>query len=253
MIFSLRVWCFGAWLLTYFYTSGQVVNIESQRFVSADTGLIGNINLSLSVAKNQTLIYNATAISHVQYNWKKPTILLVSSYTFIRAIDQNLVNQTFQHLRFTLNTKAKLTPEAFAQWQNNPIQALQSRTLIGAGSRLRILQNDSLRIFYGLNLMWENELLRTEINRENRDFRISTYLSFYWRIKDQYLISNTTYFQPNITILSDYRISSETRLLLKITKHLSYAVTYNIFHDTYPPAGINKTFYTLTNGFSYLF
>lgn len=239
----------------YFFSFTQIVNIENQRFKSDKKGFDGNIDLAFSVLKNQALIYNITCGSHIQYHWEKPTLLLVNNYTLIRATNQvqDLVNQTFQHLRFTFNSKARITPEVFAQWQYNPIQLLQSRILLGMGGRLKIIQNDSMRIFYGLNLMREHERLQTSPPEKNEDFRFSTHISGYFKIKDKYLISSTSYFQPNLAGFSDYRISHETSILLKFTQHLSYKLTYNIFNDTRPPIGVNKTFYTLTNGFSYAF
>lgn len=101
--------------------------------------------------------------------------------------------------------------------------------------------------------MYEHEELNEEVLNINKDFRGSSYLTFSFYPTDNITIVSTTYYQPLLTQLSDYRIASETNFLLSITNKLSLRTSYSITFDATPAEGVPNTFYNLTTGLLYAF
>ncbi len=86
-----------------------------------------------------------------------------------------------------------------------------------------------------------------------RDFRGSMYLSFSLYPLENLSIVSTTYYQPLIKQLSDFRVSNETSLALKIFDNLAFKTSFTFNFDTEPIVGIPETQYELTNGIIYTF
>jgi len=86
-----------------------------------------------------------------------------------------------------------------------------------------------------------------------RDFRGSMYFSFSMYPTPNIAIVGTTYYQPLLDTLKDYRISSETSVSFKIIKNLSFLTTFVYMYDAFPVINIPKTQYQLTNGIVYTF
>lgn len=87
----------------------------------------------------------------------------------------------------------------------------------------------------------------------NRDHRISSYVSLSLKLAKNLELINTTYFQPKINDIEDYRIASQTSLNLLISKRLKYKLSYNYLFDANPPSGITSDVYSFMNGITYSF
>lgn len=79
------------------------------------------------------------------------------------------------------------------------------------------------------------------------------YFSFIFKPKKSIAIASTTYYQPVINTLNDYRISSETSLIINLFKNLDFTTTFSYQFDELPVLGIPKEQYELKNGITYTF
>ena len=71
---------------------------------------------------------------------------------------------------------------------------------------------------------------------------------------DNISIISTSYYQPNMDKLKDYRLSSNSSFLFKIVKNLAFKTTFNYFFDAFPvTVDIPNTQYELTHGLLYTF
>lgn len=230
----------------------QVVNIEKKRNSDSEKGIQGEFGLSASIKENGKQIIQGNNTIKLQYNNRKSTVLLFNDLVLMSVDNNNLVNEGFQHLRYNHELVPKiLIGEAFIQHQYNSIKKLNRRVLVGGGPRFQIVANDTLRIFFGPLVMFEHEeLLEGTINRRAR---MSAYLSLSVNLFGKGMLSTVAYYQPSLNRLDNYRISNDTSMKLKITKKLSYVLTFNMAFDSQPPSEIEKLFYTLQNGISYSF
>ena len=64
---------------------------------------------------------------------------------------------------------------------------------------------------------------------------------------------STTYYQPLFKQFSDYRISSESSLLVEMFTNFALKTTYRFIYDAVPAVGIPNSQYEFTTGITYSF
>lgn len=144
--------------------------------------------------------------------------------------------------------------EGFAQAQYDAISEIDFRGLIGAGPRFKLNSQEDYRFYLGTLIMYEYEKASDlETDRINKDVRGSTYFSFSLYPTETLGIISTSYYQPRLDKLKDFRLSSTTSILLKIWEHLAFKTTFIYNFDAYPVVTIPKSQYELTNGLLYTF
>lgn len=231
--------------------SAQIVNIENQRLKEKKDGWQGTFDLSFSLIKNTQQVVQFNNHNRVMYRKKQHSVLGITDFSFVKAGKQDFVNSGFQHGRYAYNLKKhpKLFMEGFQQLQYNKIQFIDLRLLAGGGGRAIIIDRDSISVNLGTFVMAEQEHeLHLKINNH---IRYSLFLSFDYQFNKTTGFNTITYYQPDFLFPGDYRISHESSLRFNITRHLKFRVAYNLNHDTYPPEGAPKTFYSIMNVFRY--
>ncbi len=83
--------------------------------------------------------------------------------------------------------------------------------------------------------------------------RLSVYLQLKIVLNTTLSFSTTTYFQPNFSQFSDWKMSNETTLLISITDKFSFTNTVSGGYDTYPAAEIPELIYNFNSGLIYEF
>lgn len=233
----------------------QVINVETLRKPSDSTKWTGSVSLDVSLIKNINNIFRIANKAHVQYKDSNNLWLVVNDINFQKIEGNSLVNRGTQHLRYNRKVTEKIKWEAFAQAQYDAISDISLRALVGTGPRFNLSVNDDYRFYLGTLVMYEYEKATNNIpDRLQEDIRGSTYLSFSLYPTETLSIISTSYYQPRIDKFKDYRLSSNTSILLKILDDLAFKTTFNYFFDAFPvSAAIPKTQYELTNGLLYVF
>ena len=244
-------------LVAFFFnwsSAQQVINVESLRKITDSSKWSGSISLNLSLVKNTTSIFGISNDFNLQYNNKKSLYLLVSDFNLQRLSGNAFINNGSQHFRYNLKISETIKLEAFLQGQYDEVSEITFRGLVGAGPRFKLSKSDNYRFYLGTLCMYEYEESKTTSqNIYLRDFRGSMYFSFSMYPTPNIAIVGTTYYQPLLDTLKDYRISSETSISFKIIKNLSFLTTFVYMYDAFPVINIPKTQYQLTNGIVYTF
>ncbi len=245
-------------LLTILLTSlsfllhAQVINTEAKRIDQEEEGWAGTVDLGFSLIKNTREIIQFTNNTRVQYNRQKSRLLLLNELVVMKVDQSDLLNRGFQHVRYNYEFRRYLIPEAFVQVQYNQLWKIDLRLLAGAGPRFELFHSDSANIYLGTLVMYEYE----EVNKGaefNRDFRLSTYLSGGFTLKQNVEFNSITYFQPRLDAWEDFRISTENSLRFGITSRLGFKTTFGLSYDSRPPDDLQNIFYSWTNGISFNF
>ena len=64
------------------------------------------------------------------------------------------------------------------------------------------------------------------------------------KIRDNFNLINTTYFQPKINMFSDYKVLTKSDMEVGISKHFSFLVSCIYFYNALPAIGVpNETHY----------
>lgn len=230
----------------------QVINIEGKRFLNDTNGWVGNVDFSFNVIQNTKQVLSFSNAIRVQYQKNKSRFILLNDLNFIKAGNTDFVNSGYQHFRYNYKINRFVTMEAFTQTQYNPVLKLDFRYLLGAGPRLKLLKRENARIYFATLYMYEyDDIVNDAVNIY--EHRISSYLTFSFSLFKTLEINSTTFYQPKIANISDYRIANDTGLEIHINKHLNYKSTFNLLYDTFQPVGVPDLVYSFKNGLSLKF
>lgn len=240
-------------LFVPFLGISQIINVESLRRVTDTVGWSGNVRLNLHLIKNTNSIFGISNRIRIQYKTKKHLWLFVNNLDFREANSEKFVSKNSQHFRHNYKLNKQFSIESFIQSQQNEIAAIRFRGLIGSGIRYKFTTSEKYKLYLGSLIMYENEKVISDTEKNHKDWRSSSYFSMSLFPKKNISIVSTTYFQPRLNQFSDFRISSQTTLALKIIKNLSFSTTFTYQYDEFPVLGIPKELYRLTNGIVYSF
>ena len=231
----------------------QIVNVESLRRISDTSKWSGAANLDIGLIKNTKSIFRITNKIRLQYNTEKNLYLFINDLKLEQIEDNSFVNKGIQHIRYNRKLLDRLKLEVFAQSQYDAISNIKFRGLLGVGPRFKLSKSKDYRFYLGTLFMFEHEEASDNTIDILRDFRSSTYFSCSLYPLENISVVSTTYYQPLIKQFSDFRISNETSLGIKVLKNLLFKTTFTYNFDASPIIGIPKTQYELTNGIVYAF
>lgn len=238
-------------LLPFNTAHAQVINIEDRRLQVPDSiHFMGFADLGGYFFQNDKSLLSIKGNLQLEYYNKKHFIISLTNYNLIKSDQQNFLNDGFQHLRYNYVASKWMTLEAFGQLQYNERTRLLLRGLTGAGIRLRLKPIFKQRVHIGIIPMYEYNQIR-DTALIFRDFRLSNYLSFHVKLlQNKVTISSTTYFQPLIDDWSNFRVSSESSILIQILKRWNFRAgfTYTYDNDSRIPQDIPDRVYSFTNG-----
>ncbi|WP_179354578.1 DUF481 domain-containing protein [Winogradskyella vidalii] len=231
----------------------QIVNVESLRRVSDTSKWSGSASLDLGLIKNTQSIFKITNNLRLQYNTEKHLYLFINDLKLEQIEDNSFVNKGIQHFRYNRKITERLKLEIFAQSQYDAISDIKFRGLLGIGPRFKLSKNDNYRFYLGTLIMYEHEESSIENIDILRDYRGSAYFSCSLYPLEHISLVSTTYYQPLLEKFSDFRISNQTSLGIKVLKNLLFKTSFTYNFDASPILGITKTQYELTNGIVYTF
>ncbi|MEP6674018.1 MAG: DUF481 domain-containing protein [Ferruginibacter sp.] len=251
-------WIFlAAALLFSNILTAQVVNIESQRMHTDSVRRSGEFNFDYSHTNinSKTLsVLNSTLSLQQKSKDLKSIWLILGSANISKAKDEDFENASFFHLRFNRKIAKPLRWEVFTQVQSNLPIGIRLRYLAGTGPRFKLISNKNFNLYLGSLYMYELEKTIDSAKHIQHFNRNSSYLSFSFAFPsiNAELVS-TTYYQPNFADISDFRVFTENRLELSITKKLKALTSFNYFYDSRPPLGINNYTTSFDQGFGWRF
>lgn len=231
--------------------AAQIVNIEELRITGTNdsTRWYGSLKAAANLTRIQKQILLLHGEGRVQYRKSGHLGLFLLNSDLIRTEDEDFTNAHFAHLRYT----GKITPtfawEAFAQAQVNRLLLLRHRELLGAGLRLRLLKQflRKNRAYVGMAIMPEwNEFLNDY--PRTHWWRNSNYLSLTFRLPNGTALVGTTYWQPVVGQIKNYRLSTEWALTLPIFKSLAFSSDLTFSRDRALPAAAPPDFFIWKNG-----
>ena len=240
---------FLIFIFTKTFTFAQIINIEEKRIKTRDSvRWYGECSLSASFLQLNKNVLTLRGSTQVEYKKNKNLFLLIGDYALLKGGNEAFENAAFQHFRYNYKLKPKLTLEFFEQIQDNKIQHINLRALLGGGVRWRIYksQNEKNRLYFGAAYMQEYNQFKG--NSEASFNRISSYLSGIYEPNTTVKLISTTYYQPDILNLKNARLSSQNTCFFKINKRLSFKIDFNIAYDPTLPQGIKYLTYSWING-----
>ncbi|MFT4847834.1 MAG: putative salt-induced outer membrane protein YdiY [Sediminicola sp.] len=234
-------------------SSAQILNVESLRKVTDTSGFSGTASLRFALKRNTRDFLTIASNIHLQYKMKRHLILFKNDVAFQQIEGDQFENSLISHIRYNYRIHKQIKWEIFLQGQNNKVTLIDFRGLIGAGPRFKLSTNENYRFYLGTLAMYEYEDLNDGITPVQKDFRGSLYFSLALYPLENLSFSSTTYYQPKFSQLNDYRISSQSSLLISVFKKIAFLIDYTFTFDTFPAAGIPNSQFEFTTGLAYSF
>ena len=231
----------------------QILNAESLRKVTDTSGFSGATSLNFSLKRDINDYLGFSSRIHLQYKMNKHLVLLKNDIELQNIEGNKFENAGITHLRYNYRFHARSAWEIFTQAQYNKVSKIDFRYLFGTGPRFKLTTSERYKCYFGTHIMYEHEELNDGITPIQRDFRSSSYLSFSLYPTSTITLISTTYYQPNLRDFEDYRISSQTSLLIDLFKNFAFKTTYTFTYDEFPAIGIPNSQYNLESGIVYTF
>lgn len=245
------LWLFSL-TIVHTLSYGQLVNIENQRVQSDSLRTVTIIDLQYNYQNNndeELSLVNFSGIYQHKTKNLKNYFLLLGNIDYSLANGEQLSNSGLIHFRYNRKLNKKLRIEAFIQYQYNKILSIESRSLIGVGPRYKINKSEKTIFYIGSLLMQEFEKTSDNLNTLSYQ-RLSNYLSLSVKNFAKTIeFTSVVYYQPNINLWEDYRLSSQASLAFNITSKLQFVNSINYGYDSFAPTNVNKKNIILTNGF----
>lgn len=231
----------------------QILNAESLRKVTDTSGFSGSASVDFSLKRNVNDFFTLGNDIHIQYKNKNHLALFKNDLNFQKIEGEKFENSYIAHLRYNYRFHPRIAWEGFVQGQYNKVNLIDFRGLIGTGPRFKLTPSEKYKIYLGTLVMYEYEEVADGITPDQKDIRGSTYASFSLFPTANISFVSTTYFQPQLSNFSDFRISSQSSLLVGLYQDFSLKTSYTFIYDAFPAVGIPSSQYEFTTGVAYTF
>jgi len=239
-------------LLISFTVESQILNVETLRKVTDTSGWSGSASVNFALRRSTNDFFTIYSNVHVQYKMKKNLILFKNLVFFQKIEGENFTNSGVSHIRYNYRFHDRIAWEIFVQGQYNKVSKIDFRGLVGTGPRFKLTTSENYKFYLGTLIMYEQEEL-SDGSGIHRNLRGSGYLSFSLYPTENITIVSTTYYQPRLSEIGDYRISNQSTLAIDVFSDLAFTINYNFSYDETPAIGIPKSQYAFTTGLAYSF
>lgn len=230
----------------------QLVNIEDMRIKGDSMPLSGGANFGLNYKESSKTFLDIRSGLHLQYKKNKNLWLAICDYGMAKGDGEAFDKSGFIHLRYNYKLTPWLRWELFGQSQFNELLKVNQRELLGSGPRFKLSDKDKIKIYLGILYMYEYEEVSSSDIIE-RNHRISSYLSYTIQLGKNLRLVSTSYYQPRADYIADFRIMSQHRLKIGISKSVSFNCSVNYLYDSRSAEGVPAKVYSFENGISWAF
>ncbi|MGD8593386.1 MAG: DUF481 domain-containing protein [Gammaproteobacteria bacterium] len=242
-------------LLTLFFVgpAHAIVSMESVHLGKTPEGYSGAFDINAigeygnteksSVSTGLKLVRKKDAITN----------FVLMNYQYGQSAGVRDKNKAFIHGRHIHQMTSKYAWEGFAQASSDEFTRLTLRLLVGGGARIGLWsQSDAMKGFFGLGGFYEKEKLDIESTAEEDDtknaWRGNMYFVVKAQINEHVSVVSTTYYQPNLGYLDDFRAIEDASLVSNLTESLAAKISLDVSHDSKPVSGVKNTDTTLKVG-----
>ena len=231
-------------------TQAQVLNVERVRADSDTTGWVGELGFDFSLNKYNDRVIKTGGQANAAYFSDRHQYLMLSSLDLVNVDGNSLVSNGYFHLRATFLRKGTLSPELFTQYQYNNNLGLRNRALAGAGIRYNFLTRPNITGAISTGLMFEHEEwgLGDDATVENNFLKSTSNLVIRGRLNPQTSITMIGYYQARPGRFFEPRATSENQLNMRISRNLTFRVSFTMTYDTDPVIDVPNLTYELKNG-----
>lgn len=237
-------------IIFYSSTAFAIDETESLRQRSQDKSSFTNLALDLSGRNGNSDSENIALGLYHSLRKDQHFGFVQASREYETSNGTESANNRFLHLRYNYYFKSDQSMEVFLQTNVDDFRQLESRDLIGIGYRKEI---DRAQAF-GIGLFKEQEAY--SVNNQTKRFE-QTRMNLYWvyahEINEYAMLSNTLYYQPNVSGVNDWRAFNQLSVRSKVSENVFLKFDLLIKHDSQPVLNVARTDTSYGAGFEWEF
>lgn len=238
------------------YSIAQIISMEERKNSDGKNDFQGDIDLSLNFTHNNKDIIQTGNRLKLQYRDSLSTYLFSSNISFNSVDGVRSINMGSFGLMYNYKVPDKfISAEAIYQYEYNRIKKLKHRNILGGGPRFKIADKAPFKLSLVMYTIYLNELYERSDNKENKKslVKFSSMLSLFVKLSENAVFKHSTYYEPDYSAPTDYRLWSESNISMKISSKFSFNFNFRIDYDSLTPSGVDNTYYALKNSFAYRF
>jgi len=177
----------------------------------------------------------------------KVTYYTVSSFarSTINGVTATTAQAIAGGVRYDLNVSDKSFGFGTVDIFNDRFQGLDLRTVLGAGGGQHAIKNDRTTLDLLVGATFNREFFAT-FNRSSGEALLGE--SFTRKLLASSAFNEALFFYPNLTSTGDFRGTLNLGLVTKLTKVLSWQISFNDFYLSNPPPGKKENDLLLSTG-----
>ena len=222
--------------------AANVVNVVSVISVEPEEGLSGSVTGALDLRRGRAERLMLSVAPVLRYRHQDHLVIGYGSAEYDE--DNDALNKVFGHVRYRLRLTPRVTGEVFTQHVTNPGLDQTYRGLLGVGPLLDLVNNQSMRVAWGVAYMLEYELV-DDVDCPGTDtgcdedpglqHRVSSYVTGSYQLDDRIQIADTMYVQPLIRHpVADIRLLNDAQIAVLLTRSVSFNTTLSLAYDRAP-------------------
>lgn len=213
-------------------------SIEPESINTPAEGANGNIRAALDGRSGNTQREDYTVGGRLNYRSRDTDMFVLVEHSRAKADTQEIENNSWAHAGFIDEFQRGLAAEAFVDAKQDDFQLLDSRIQLGAGMRITLNYTPDVRgVYAGIGILheWENQA-----SHDDHYTRLNSYFTYKRQLNEQVRALVGVYYQPSIESGSDYLVSAETAILVKLASQLDLKLGVKYEYDGDAPAGIES-------------
>jgi hypothetical protein len=236
----------------FFATSlnAQLLNVERIRTIADTTGWHGDLGFDLTLNRYQDHVLRLGNQANTSYYSRLHNYVFLTNLEIINVDGASLVSSGYGHVRAVFLREKTFSPEVFLQYQYNNNLGLRGRSLTGAGLRYTFISRDGFTGRISSALMYEIEKWRLSGDQsiEHKFVKSTNNISMRGRLSDTATLLVIGYYQARPDLFFLPRATLENQLNIRMSRWVTFSVSFVMTHDANPVIDIPKLTYELKNG-----
>ncbi len=232
----------------------QIVSLNEPSSKNPKQGVQGDLQFTLNFTDNDKQVLQSGTKLNLQLNDSLNTYMFYSDVRLNRTDGTNDIN--YGSFGAIYNHKAEdrvISAEGLMQYQYDGAKKLKHRYIVGGGPRWKMVNKKGLKLSLVAYTIYFNEKYESSVNSQTSKAKFSTMLSFYTQLSETTSLKHNTYYEPDYSNPSDYRIESQTTFQAMFNKKFSYRMYLRLNYASMAPDGIENFDYALQNSLSFSF
>lgn len=231
----------------------QIVN-TLRRWSDAEPGWDGDVEARFALASGNTEYLEFAGGASVQYVAGRHRVRGLTSASVRNANDEKVAESFLAHLRHNYRLTPVFSTLVFLQHSSDPFRRIRRRSLVGGGTRIDVVREETWEASIGLSAMYEGEEFTDDPSGEvEREFRGSFFVSAIGDVTETLRIDLSAFYQPLFADWRDDRVFLASSLRADVVGSLDLVVRFDLTHESRPPDGVEPTDVRLGTGFVFDF